>query len=170
MDLSSEDKPVNHEQLKRIVDSLPNFSLCWTAFLSEWEKKGEPPWYLGMAELAHYAVEAFSEGRKSELVNLFSTIEDVLQNVDPDVEDLIAVGLFEDLQNIASHREFGPAPFRELLGLQSRQIWDKVDEGMKKVARSAAARPGNRAFDSEKALSEVKSAELRKIIESLYRK
>jgi hypothetical protein len=46
----------------------------------------------------------------------------------------IAIGLFEDIQNIASHREFGAEPFRKRLGARSLQIWDEVDEGMKRVA------------------------------------
>lgn len=161
---------VNREQLNRMIDAVPGFNCHWASFLSEWETEGEPPWYVGMSELAHYVVEAFSAGRTAELKNLFSTIEDVLQNADPDVQSLIAIGLFEDVQNVASHREFGPAPFRELLGLRSRQVWDEVDEGMKRVAQSVAARQADKTFDLEKALSEVQSPELRKIIESLYRK
>lgn len=160
---------MKREQLDRIVNSVPGFSGQWAAFRSEWETEGELPLYVGMSELAHYVVESYSDGRTNELTNLFSTIEDVLQNVESDVEDLIAVGLFEDVQNIASHREFGAAPLRQLLGPRSLKIWDEVDEGMKRVAQRAATQRESRKFDVEKALSEVQSPELRKIIESLYR-
>ena len=161
---------MNREQLDRVVNSVSGFSGQWAAFLSEWEAEGESPWYAGMSELAHYVVESYSDSRTNELTNLFSTIEDVLENVDLDVESLIAIGLFEDVQNIASHREFGATPFRQLLGPRSVKIWDEVDQGMKRVAQWAATQRGNKKFDVEKALSELESPELRKIIESLYRK
>jgi hypothetical protein len=64
-----------------------------------------------MSGLAHYVVDCQLQGITSERPALFSTIEDVLQKPDHDIESLITIGLFEDLQNIASHREFGAAPF-----------------------------------------------------------
>lgn len=87
-----------------------------------------------MRELAHSVVDSYAAGPTTELANLFGTIENVLQNTDPDLEALISIGLFEDMQNIASHRESGSAPFRELLGKRSLVLWDRVDEGMPKVA------------------------------------
>ena len=69
-----------------------------------------------------------------EFGNSFSTVEALLQNSDPEIENLIAVGLFEDIQNIASHRDFGAVPFRQLLGLRSLVVWDEVDACIKRVA------------------------------------
>src|SRR5207244_2351427 len=50
----------------------------------------------------------------------------------------IWVGLLEDIQNIASHRSFGPDIFRLWLGPQSLIAWDEVNRGMQKVAEWAA--------------------------------
>ena len=168
---------MNREQLERIVAAVPDFRTRWDSLLREWEKEGEPPWYIGMNELAHYLVDCQSQGTTSEFPTLFSTIEEVLQSSDRDIQSLIAIGLFEDMQSIASHREFGAAPFRERLGARSLQIWDEVDEGMKRVAAwQQTQKPKwwqfwrkRKTFDAEKALSQVQSPELRKILEAEYR-
>jgi hypothetical protein len=88
------------------------------------------------------------------------------------------IKLFEDMQNIASHREFGAAPFRQQLGTRSLSLWDEVDAGMKRVAAWEEKQipkwwqfwRKRRVIDVEKALSQVESPELRKIIEAEYRK
>lgn len=169
---------MNRGQLERIIAAVPNFRARWDSFLKEWEPDGEPPWYVGMSELAHYVVDCHSQNLTSELPSLFSAIEDVLREPEADVENLIAVGLFEDIQNIASHREFGAAPFRERLGARSLQIWDEVDEVVKRVAAwQQTQKPKwwqfwrkRKRFDAEKALLQVESPELRKILEAEYRR
>jgi hypothetical protein len=78
-----------------------------------------------MGELAHYVVEDYGRGFTKEFPDLFSTVEASLQNPHPEFENLITVGLFEDIQNIASHREFGADVFRQWLGTRSAVIWDE---------------------------------------------
>jgi hypothetical protein len=97
-----------------------------------------PPWYVDMSELADYVVESYAKGVTVDFPNLFGTVKAILQNPDPEIENLIAVGLFEDIQNIASHRDFRAAPFRQLLGPRGLVLWDEVDAGMKRAAAWAA--------------------------------
>jgi hypothetical protein len=169
--------PVKREQVEELAAAAPNFRSRWDEFLREWEGE-EIPWFVGAGELAHYVVESYARGVTVEFPNLFSTVEALLQSPDPELENLIAVGLFEDIQNIASHRDFGASPFRTWLGPQSLAIWDEVDEGMKRVA---AWEEQNRprwwqfwrrrpAFDAKQALAEVKNPELKKIIEANFRR
>jgi hypothetical protein len=165
------------EQIEQLVAAAPKFRSRWEGFLREW--KGEDiPWYVGFSELAHYVVESYSQGVTDEFPSLFSTVEALLESADSDLENLIAVGLFEDIQNIASHRDFGASPFRRWLGPRSLVVWDEIDDGMKRVAAWAERnkprwwqfwrrRP---VFDAKHALEEVENPELRKIIEANYRK
>jgi hypothetical protein len=170
--------PVSPEDMERIVASVPGFRTCWDGFLKEWEKEEPLPYYLGMGELAHYVVENYSRGITTELPDLFSVIELLLQNPDPEVENLITVGLLEDIQNIASHREFGANAFRHWLGTRSVVVWDEIDAYSRRVdVWTGKQRPRwwqfwrrRKTFDSEKALSQVENPELKKIIESMYRK
>jgi len=169
--------PTKREQIEQLVAAVPKFRNRWDGVLREWEGE-DIPWYAGFSELAHYVVESYSQAMTDEFPSLFCTVEALLQNGDSDLENLIAVGLFEDIQNIASHRDFGAAPFRQWLGPRSMVVWDEIDEGMKRVA-AWAARNKSRwwqfwrrrpAFDAKRALEEVENPELRKIIEANYRK
>jgi len=169
---------VNSEDLERIAAAVPNFRDRWRAFLLDCPQNETPPWYLGMSELAHYVVESYAQGLTAEFPNLFGTIESLLQNPAPELENLITLGLFEDIQNIASHRDFGPAPFQQWLGPRSLVVWEEVDAFMRRVAQwTEQQKPRwwqfwrrRRVFDAEKALSRAENPELRKIIEANYRK
>jgi hypothetical protein len=169
---------LKRENAERIVTAVPGFRPSWEKFVKEWEAEASLPWYIAMSELAHYVVENYAQGTTAEFQNLFATIESLLINPDPELENLIAVGLFEDIQNIGSHRDFGPGVFREWLGPRSLVVWDEVDAGVKRVAAWAQQqRPRwwqfwrrRKTFDAVRALSQVENPELRKIIESNYRK
>ena len=170
--------PVSREQIEGLVGAAPNFRNRWEGFLREWEDNPPTPWYIGMSELAHHVVESYAEDTTTELPNLFRAVEALLQNPDPELENLIAVGLLEDIQNVASHRDFGAAPFRQWLGPRSLVVWDEVDANMRRVAawETQNRRPWwqfwrrRRVFNAEQALKEVENAELKKIIEANYRK
>ena len=169
--------PANPEQVEQLVAAAPNFRSRWEQFLKDFEGDEALPFFVGISELAHYVVDCYAQGVTTEFRKFFPTIEDLLQNPDPELENLITVGLFEDIQNIASHRDFGAAPFRALLGPRSLVAWDEIDAYMIKVAaRTATNEPRwwqfwrRIVFNAEKALTQVESPALRKIIESDYRK
>jgi len=170
--------PVNRQDVESIVVAVPGFRSSFQEFLQEWAPDGPLPWYVAMSELAHYVVESYGRGITAEFPDLFATVEALLSQADPELENLIAVGLFEDIQNIASHRDFGAQPFRKWLGSRSLVVWDEVDAFAERVAAWAAQqRPRwwqfwrrRSGFDSTKALRQVESPELRKIIEADYRR
>ncbi|HYL86387.1 MAG TPA: hypothetical protein VE263_19340 [Candidatus Angelobacter sp.] len=170
--------PPNREQIEQLVAAAPSFRNRWEGFLREWEGEEAPPWFAGISELAHYIVENYARGVTVEFPSLFGTVEAILQNPDPEVENLIAVGLFEDMQNIASHRDFGAIPFRRFLGPRSLVVWDEVDANMKRVAAwEEQNKPRwwqfwrrRSVFDANQALAQVENPDLRKIIEANYRK
>jgi hypothetical protein len=169
--------PVTGAQVEAIIGAAPNFRARWEKFLEEWKSEERFPWYVGFGELAYYIVESYELGKTDEFSHFFETIEDTLQNADPELQNLIAVGLFEDIQNVSSHRDFGAAPFRRWLGPRSGALWDQIDEGSRQLAAwSAKNKPKwwqfwrRRAFDAKPALERVENPELRKILESNYRK
>jgi hypothetical protein len=169
---------VNRQDVERIVTAVPGFRITWEKFLEEWEAEGPLPWYIAMSELAHYIVDNYAKGTTAEFADFFATVESFLNNPDPELQGLIAVGLFEDIQNIASHRTFGAVPFRQWLGPRSLVAWGDVNAFTQRAAAwTARQKPRwwqfwrrRGVFDSEKALSQVENPELRKIIEADYRK
>lgn len=120
------------EAFETIIATVPDFQARYQAFLADWQGE-DTPWYLTMGELAHYIVGSYERGNTAQFQKLFSTVESVLQNGDGEIQNLIWVGLLEDIQNISSHRSFGQDVFRVYLGPQSLIAWDEVNRGMQKV-------------------------------------
>ena len=169
--------PTSREAIETIIATIPDFRPRWQKFLEDWQGE-ETPWYLAMGEIAHYVVHEYEQGDRAQLVPFFSAVELILGDADSELQNLIWVGLFEDIQNIASHRSFGSGVFRDLLGPQSLIAWNEVDRGMQKVAAWASKQKPlwwqfwqrRRSFDADAALSQVENPELRKIMEQMYRK
>ena len=166
----------SQEAFETIITTVPDFQPRYQRFLADWQGE-DTPWYLAMGELAHYVVEAYEQGDTTQYQKLFSAVERVLQDGDSEVQNLVWVGLLEDIQNIASHRSFSPDVFRAWLGPQGLIAWDEVNRGMQKVAEWASQQrgrddgsPSASSFDPEAALSQVENPELRRIIEQMYRK
>lgn len=157
--------------------AVPSFRPRWQQFLTEWQGE-EIPWYFAMGELAHYVVDEYESGATSQFAALFAAVESLYQTGDLEIQNLIWFGLFEGIQNIASHRPFGSAVFRPWLGPQSVVAWDGAESGARKIAAwTASQRPRwwqfwrrLRRFDPNVALAKVENPELRKIIEQAYRK
>jgi hypothetical protein len=159
------------EDVEKIIATVPGFQTQWQEFLKEYKKETSPPWYLVMGALAHYLVENYAQRTTAEFPDLFASVEALLHKPDPELENLITVGLLEDIQNVASHRDFGAAPFLQWLGPRSLGVWNEISAYMKRVSDWAAKQePRREAFDAEKALSQVENPQLKKIIESMYRK
>jgi len=166
----------SREAFETIIATVPDFQPRYQTFLADWQGE-DTPWYLAMGELAHYIVDAYEQANTSLYEELFSAVEHVLQSGDAEIQNLIWVGLLEDIQNIASHRSFGPDVFRVWLGPQSLIAWDEVDRGMRKAAEWVSQQRGDNhpsegvdKIDLEATLSQVESPELRRIIEQMYRK
>jgi hypothetical protein len=164
------------EAFETLIATVPDFQPRYQKFRADWQEE-ETPWYLAMGELAHYVVDMYEGGNTAQYKDLFSAIELLLRGADAELQNLIWVGLFEDIQNIASHRSFGAGVFRPWLGPQSLIAWDEVNHSMQKVAAWASKqRPRwwqfwrRRSYDAQAALSRVEDTELRKIIEQMYRK
>jgi hypothetical protein len=160
------------EAFESIILTVPGFQRRYQKFLADWQDQ-DTPWYLAMGELAHYIVETYEQGDTTKYLDLFSSIERVLGDGDSEVQNLIWVGLLEDIQNIASRRSFSADVFRVWLGPKSLHAWNEINRGMQKVAEWASqqrASSDRSSIDVETTLSQVENPELRRIIEQMHRK
>lgn len=157
---------MHDDLIAALLKSAPGFEGRWRSYLASW-KDEEPGDYNAVAEFAHYLVESYAAGRIDWFSEFFGTVEQFMRSATPALHDVLAIGLFEDIQAISSHRPFSRRVFERWLGPVSLQAWCEVDENMRHVAaaRSSGTPP---AVDVEKALSEVENPELRKMIETLY--
>lgn len=85
--------------------------------------------YNDMAEFVHFAVDdLYEKGKADELRRLFQLLEELTVAGDQETRDLIGLGFFETLQNVASWRPYGKKPFEEFLGPMSRRMWSEIQE------------------------------------------
>ena len=103
----------------------PEFRAKWDEHVAYWgdQERGE---YTDIAEFAHFLVDSYAHQRTESFPRIFSEIERLLTEGDPNVKELVSVGLLEDIQTIASHHEFGSEAFTRWLEPTSRQVWYEI--------------------------------------------
>jgi len=110
-----------------ILEKFPAFGPIWKKHLELW-KGEEAGIYNDIAEFANFVVDA-CERRESESVTAaFSLIEEFLVEGDEEVRNAASIGFLEDVRNISAWRRFGPEPFIQRLGPQSKVAWAAIEE------------------------------------------
>lgn len=164
----------------RIVDVIPAFlAVCpsigpaWQLHLEFWDGETDRGHFNDASVLAHHLVDSFERGDVSEFPAAFALLEHCLVAGDENVKELAAVGIIEDIQNIASHRTFGPSVFYEWLGPQSQCAWDELCKFWTQVAHAKAAGllepDGGQPSVQPPDLSQIENPALRRMVEQLYR-
>jgi hypothetical protein len=124
--------------------------------------------------IAHHLVDSLERGDLSEFPAAFAVLERCLLEGDEKAKELATVGIIEDIQNIASHRPFGPSVFYEWLGPESQAAWNELCEFWRKVAEAKAAGLPEPRSDQPPAPppdpSQIEDPVLRRMVESLYRR
>jgi hypothetical protein len=111
--------------IPRFLEVCPSFQQRWNEHLAYWAGKPAGD-YLDIAELAHHVVESYA-GDRSCLPAIFQLTEELLRAGHPKQKEIIAAGLLEAVQTIASHQDFGPDAFLSYLGPLSRDVWDQIE-------------------------------------------
>jgi hypothetical protein len=138
-----------------------------------------------MAKLASQVVDLYEAGRVEETRAAFALAEQLVA-AGPDEEKHAAiVGFLETVQNVASHRKFGSAPFERLIGPMSQRAWAELNDVWRDktslaevVASETGATLGPRWWQfwrrrekrtPSELLNDVQNPELRRIIEQITR-
>ena len=80
-----------------------------------------------MAEFVHFVVEdLYDKNNLDEVRRVFQLMEQLLSGGTEDTRNLIGLGFFETLQNVASWRSYGNQAFEQFLGPASQQIWKEI--------------------------------------------
>jgi hypothetical protein len=160
-----------------VADVVPAFlAVCpaigpaWQEYLAFWGDQPDRGAFNDAAVLAHHIVDSYERGEVSEFPAVFAVLEACLAEGDEQVCNLVKVGVIEDIQNTASHREFGQSVFCQWLGPLSRAAWDEVNGWWEQLAETKAAglleHPPSPVVDP----GDVQDPALRRMIEQLYRK
>jgi hypothetical protein len=76
---------------------------------------------------AHHIVDSYAAGNTAEFPAFFDVLERLVIEGDHDVFGLATVGLIEDIQNVASHTQFGYSVFEKWLAPRSKGEWLKFE-------------------------------------------
>jgi len=115
-----------NDVFRLLLTACPSFSDRWRKHIEWWggEPAGE---YNDMAEFVHFVVEDLqANGKIDEVRRVFELMEKQLEKGDQEDRDLIGLGFFETLQNVASHGPNGYEEYKQFLGPLSAQIWAEI--------------------------------------------
>ncbi len=121
------DGPVETDVLPRLVAKFPGFRPRWEKHIECWE--GKPAgYYNDITQFVYFVVrELYPSGKTEEVQHAFDLLEYWLKSGSKGVRELVVIGFFEDLQNLASQQTFGKEAFVPFLGPKSRETWDELE-------------------------------------------
>ena len=114
------------ETMLTLVETFPAFLPRWRKHLEWWQ--GEPAGqYNDMAEFVHFVVDdLYEKGSLDEMQRVFNCLEMLFTKGNQETRDLIGLGFFETLQNLASWRPYGNTVFEPFFGPTSKEVWKEI--------------------------------------------
>ena len=168
------------EVMQRLAAASPGFVPVLARFRDDWAEEPATPWYVGIGEFAHYLATSYEQGQTQDFAAVFSVVEELLASADERTANLLVVGLFEDLQNIASHRAFAAGVFRAWLGPVGVHEWDRIEAHMCEVQEWLNRtyrrhwwqfwRPRYPGLVTVRQLETIENVEVKRVAESMYRR
>jgi len=105
--------------------AFPAFSDRLREHVVKWHGVSGP--YTAMSQLVHLVVEdLYEKGALDETRRVFAVLEQLLLGADQEARNLIGLGFFETLQNVASWRPGGNKVYEQFFGPISRRIWSEL--------------------------------------------
>jgi hypothetical protein len=119
-------EPATSPVVSTLRQAFPDFSDRWKKHIMWWG--GSPAGsYNDMAEFVHFVVEdVYEKGKLDETRRVFEHLEKLLVGADEENRNLIGLGFFETLQNVASWRPGGNKVYEQFLGPIAKQIWSEL--------------------------------------------
>ena len=125
--MSSVEPASNSDLIPSFLEACPEFAASWQEHLAYWapDRAGV---YNDLGELAHFAVVSYKQGSTDVVARILARAEQLLTLNDEKTNGLIAVGLLETIQTVASHHAFGGSAFVRFLGPISQKAWVEVEQ------------------------------------------
>jgi len=119
-------EPSTSNTITTLRDAFPDFSERWKKHVSIWG--GNPAGsYNDMAQFVLFVVEdLYENGNLNEVRRVFKLLDALFVEGDQEVQDLIGLGFFEGLQNIASWRPYGNGAFEQFMTPATMRIWREI--------------------------------------------
>jgi hypothetical protein len=121
--------PTEAEVMPRLVAEFPGFRPRWEKHLEYWEGKPPAGNYNDIAQFAHFVLkDLFLDGKNDEVQRAFDLMEYWLKDGSKSLQELIVIGFFEDVQNLALGQGLALDSFVTFLGPKSREAWDELEK------------------------------------------
>jgi hypothetical protein len=119
-------EPSTSPVISALRQAFPNFGDRWKKHIALWG--GNPAGSCNdMAEFVHFVVEdVYEKGNFDETRRVFQLLEKLLVDADQETRNLIGLGFFETLQNVASHRPLGNKVYEQFFGPMSKKVWSEL--------------------------------------------
>ncbi len=114
------------KMLPLLVESSPGFAGQWEAFQADW-KDEEAPLYVVLGDFARYLIDKHEKGETSDFDAIFNVVERLHIDGDAYVQNAVAVGLLEGMQNSMRANDSNPEVFVEYLQAATRESWNKLN-------------------------------------------
>ena len=114
------------EVIPLLLAACPSAKSAWDDHLQFWGQEAAGS-FNDVAVFAHHVVDSYAAGKTMEFAAFFEVLERMIREGDSQVAELATVGLIEDIQNVASHRQFGYHVFESWLATASRREWANIE-------------------------------------------
>jgi len=106
--------------------AFPDFCGRWKKHIAFWGGNSAG-FYNDMGEFVQFVVEdVYEKGNLDETRRVFQLLEQLLVDADQETRNLIGLGFFETLQNVASHRPQGNKVYEQFFGPTSKKVWSEL--------------------------------------------
>jgi hypothetical protein len=121
-------EPFTSAVISALRQAFPEFEERWKKHVASWGGNSAGS-YNDMGEFVHFVIEDLDEkGKLDETRRVFQVLENLLVEGDRETRDLIGLGFFEALQNVASHRPQGNKVYEQFVGPMSRKVWNELQK------------------------------------------
>ncbi len=115
------------QAVKLLHDSCLKIAPHWDEHLDFWEGD-EPGAYNEVSVFANYVVDQYEKAEINDFDQIFLNIEHIIEQGTESARGLAVVGFLEGMQNISSHRPFGPSVFERWMRPLSLLAWQELRE------------------------------------------
>ena len=119
------------QALDRLIESCPSFLGATDLFdYMQWsEEEDQPDPFVRIAAFAQHVVRLAETNRADELPGVFTTVEQLIEEGDPETVELVRLGFVETLQNVCSHDDvrIGADDLLALIGPATTDQWIDLD-------------------------------------------
>jgi hypothetical protein len=121
-------EPATSPVISALRQTFPDFGERWKKHVASWRGNSAGS-YNDMGEFVHFVIEDLHEkGKLDETRRVFQVLENLLVEADQETRDLIGLGFFETLQNVASYRPQGNKVYEQFFGAMSRRVWSELQK------------------------------------------